>query len=90
VSRPPEKIAESHTEINYLGTLLLLWIGKSAEDHFCGSMLIIGFLKTYFHWDFLKGGLMLQIYSILNNLQIFIISTLPKCISLSVKVGSSW
>jgi len=48
VSRPPEKIAESCTEIVYLGTLLLLWIGKSSEDHILDTRLIIGFLKTYF------------------------------------------
>jgi len=61
VSRPPENIAESCTEIIKLGTLLLLWIGKSAEDLFLDTLLIIGFLKTYFKRDFLKGALMLQI-----------------------------
>jgi len=56
VSRPPEKITESCT-----GKLLLLWIEKSSEDHFLDTMPIIGFLKTYFRRNFLKGGLMLQI-----------------------------
>jgi len=48
VSRTPEKISESCTEIVYLGSLLLLWIGKFVEDHFLDTMLIFGILKTYF------------------------------------------
>ena len=60
MSRRPEKITESCTEIVELGTLLLPWIGKSVEDHFLDSMLITGILKTYFD----KGGLMFQIKSL--------------------------
>jgi len=72
MSRPPEKIAESCTEIVKLGPLLLLWIGKSAEEHFLDTMPIIGFLKTTFKRRLDVTNI------ILNNLQILIKSRLPK------------
>jgi len=53
--------------------LLLLWIGKSEEDHFLDTMPMIGFLKTYFKRR-------LDVTNIIhNNLKILIKSRLLKC-----------